>query len=64
MNGYPPEKKEAVYVSYFKQGPARYVGKFAARLKVDPAAQPRPGEGCRVCLQRERMLLALDDCLP
>jgi hypothetical protein len=64
MNGYTPEKKEAVYVTYFKQGPDNYMSRFEARLKVDSGAQPKPGEGCRVCLQRERMLLALDDCLP
>jgi hypothetical protein len=58
IRDYPPEVKEAVYVTYYKQGPS-YVQRFRNALVNTPDHQLRPGEGCRVLLQRQRFQAAL-----
>jgi hypothetical protein len=59
---------EAVQVTYYKQGP-NYLRRYeqsCATVERDRAENPalprhqiRPGEGCRVCRQRDRLLKAL-----
>jgi len=57
--GYSPEKTEAVYVTYYKQGPS-YIQRFKQALANDPHRRVEPGEGCRVLLQRDRFKSVLD----
>jgi hypothetical protein len=58
VKGTSQEKIEAIYVTYYKQGPS-YVQRFKASLAKDPTRHLEPGEGCRVILQREKFLTAL-----
>lgn len=58
LSGRSPEMQEALLVTYYKQGPS-YVGRFKARLAVNPRAELVPGEGCRVFNQRSAFLDAL-----
>ena len=51
-------KKEAVLVTYYKQG-ENYINKFLQNKKQNPSHRIKPGEGCRVCLQRESILKSL-----
>jgi len=51
-------KKEAVFVTYYKQGD-KYIEKFLNMKKINPKHQIQPGEGCRVSLQREKLLSKL-----
>lgn len=55
ISGYCICKKEAVLVTYYKQGEL-YLKKFLNARKIDPKHQIQPGEGCRVCLQREKII--------
>jgi hypothetical protein len=51
---YPPGVQEAVYISYYKEGP-RFIARYKARLQADAnSGGIRPGDGCRVYLQRQR----------
>ncbi len=49
--GYSEEMKEAISVTYYKQGES-YYKKFIEILNRDPSHKLKPGEGCRVALQR------------
>jgi hypothetical protein len=62
LEGYSPEEKEAIYVTYYKQGPS-YVQRYLDALEQDPEHRIGPGEGCGTFLQREqlRQALGLDD---
>ena len=51
-------KKEAVLVTYYKQGDS-YVEKFLKKKKTKPKHEILPGEGCRVSKQRDKLLKAL-----
>ncbi|MDP8105752.1 hypothetical protein QJU39_08620, partial [Pasteurella atlantica] len=55
IQDYPDCKKEAVLVTYYKQGPS-YLSRFLKAKKLDPNRRILPGEGCRVCLQRDKFL--------
>ncbi len=73
LAGLTPQKKEAIYVTFYKQGlpmMKRFHDRVQAECKargvseadcaqLDAASVPAPGEGCRVCLQRPRFLQAL-----
>ena len=60
IEDYPSCAYEAVLVSFYKQGREEYIEKkWKTRKAKDPTARIRPGEGCRVCLQRDRFLGAL-----
>ena len=48
-----PDAKEAVLVTYYKQGPA-YLKRFLAAKTLEPDREIKPGEGCRVWLQRNK----------
>lgn len=50
----PPRKKEAVLVTYFKQG-GNYKVKFLKKSQNKPGAQIKSGEGCRTCFQRNEI---------
>jgi hypothetical protein len=52
---YDNPTKEAILVTYFKQGPG-YLERYFENLKKDPSKKLQPGEGCRVCLQRDDFL--------
>jgi LysM repeat protein len=56
---YPLRRYEAVLVTFYKQGEEKYVGRFWERKEKDPSAKIEPGEGCRVCLQREKIMKML-----
>jgi LysM repeat protein len=57
---FPMCRNEAVLVTFYKQGEKKYVDeKWKPRKAREPGARIRPGEGCRVCQQRERILAAL-----
>jgi peptidoglycan hydrolase-like protein with peptidoglycan-binding domain len=58
VKGYSPEKTEAVYVTYYKQGPS-YIQRFKAGHASGSHRRIEPGEGCRVLLQRGRFLSVL-----
>jgi hypothetical protein len=53
LEDYPDEVKEAVYVTYYKQGPS-YLQRFLKARETDPDRRLKPGEGCRVFRQRDR----------
>lgn len=52
-------QKEAVYVTYYKQGDL-YYQKFLNNLKKNPNHKISSGEGCRVCLQRKLLVKAIN----
>jgi len=58
VKNYPDELKEAIFVTYYKQGPS-----YLARFRSKPAHERRkgitPGEGCRVYFQRDEFKKAL-----
>lgn len=56
---YPDCAKEAVLVTFYKQGP-RYFNKFYKKYKVDANTKIIPGEGRRVAFQRKRILQAIN----
>jgi hypothetical protein len=58
VKGLSAEKTEAIYVTYYKQGPS-YIARFKAATAADPHRHLEPGEGCRVILQRARFVKAL-----
>jgi len=58
VKGLPDEVKEAIYVTYYKQGPS-YVARYEATLAKNAGHQIKPGEGCRVLLQRDKFKSAL-----
>lgn len=59
INDLPPRKKDAVLVTYFKQGD-KYRRKFINKsLKENPNAKIRSGEGCRTCFQRQKIADAI-----
>jgi len=55
---YSDKRREAVYITYYKQGPG-YIKRYQDALAADPNRLISPGEGCRVCRQRDKMLEAL-----
>ncbi|WP_326981332.1 hypothetical protein VUJ46_13815 [Chryseobacterium sp. MYb264] len=55
VSGYCDCKKEAVYVTYYKQGDL-YLKKFLTAKKNNPNHKISPGEGCRVSLQRKKII--------
>ncbi len=55
---YPQEIKEAVYVTYYKQG-LSYVYRYLSKLSKQPGRCIDPGEGCRIFHQRKDFLKAL-----
>jgi hypothetical protein len=52
------KRKEAVYVTYYKQGPS-YLERYRNALAAHPNRLLMPGEGCRVCRQRDKIKQAL-----
>lgn len=52
--------KEAVLVTFYKQGP-KYYNKFLERLQENSNASIVPGEGSRVAMQRSRIIKALNN---
>lgn len=58
LGGRPPEIREALLVTYYKQGPS-FVARYVARLAKDRNSVIVPGEGCRVYHQREAFKRAL-----
>lgn len=56
--GRSEEKAEGLYVTYYKQGPT-YVARFRNALAENPSRRIKPGEGCRVVLQRQNLQTAL-----
>jgi|GEM_PF-2529042 len=59
ISNYSDCTKEAVLVTFYKQGP-KYFNKFFKRLQNNTRANPLPGEGSRVAMQRNRILKALN----
>ncbi|KNB63052.1 hypothetical protein [Chryseobacterium sp. Hurlbut01] len=51
-------KQEAVLVTYYKQGDS-YIVRFQNKKKKTPLTKIEPGEGCRVSLQRKKILSSL-----
>lgn len=51
-----PEKQEAIFVTFFKQGI-----KYEENKKERPNAVIGSGEGCRTCFQRNRIINCLKD---
>ena len=60
IKNYSDCTKEAVLVTFYKQGP-KYFNKFYKKLQDNPRATPIPGEGSRVAMQRNRILKALNE---
>ena len=58
IKGYSQEMKEAVYVTYYKQGPS-YLDRFLAKPAARRQGGISPGEGCRVYHQRNEFKKAL-----
>jgi len=58
INTYSQDMKEAVLVTYYKQGPS-YVSRYLSNKTKDTEKQIFPGEGCRVYFQREKIKAAL-----
>lgn len=61
LTGYSAEVREAALVTYYKQGDSylqRFLQKPASNV-TDSVKYIRPGEGCRVLVQRERFRVAL-----
>ena len=56
--GMSEEKREGLYVTYYKQGP-NYISRFRNGHALDPSRRIEVGEGCRVVLQREKLQRAL-----
>lgn len=52
--------REAVLVTYYKQGP-EYLKRFLESKQLEPDRVIKPGEGCRVCLQRDKFLEIFPD---
>ncbi|MBS9781627.1 MAG: DUF4150 domain-containing protein [Gammaproteobacteria bacterium] len=55
LDGYTDANKEAVLVTYYKQGP-NYVQRYLDAREKQPNKNIYPGEGCRVFFQREKFL--------
>lgn len=55
---YADEIKEAVYVTYYKQGESYYC-RFRSKPAIEIAKGIKPGEGCRVYFQRDQFKKAL-----
>lgn len=55
---YPLELKEAVFVTYYKQGPS-YLARFRSRPSHERDRAIKPGEGCRTYHQRDEFKKAL-----
>lgn len=58
VKGYPDDMKEAVYVTYYKQGDS-YIERFNLNKKRNKNSKIKPGEGCRVAGQRQAILNVL-----
>jgi len=58
VKDYSEGTQEAVYVTFYKQGPS-YKRRFLAARAQDTTRPLKPGEGCRVLLQRDRFVKAL-----
>ena len=58
ISKYPLGLKEAVLVSYYKQGPI-FIRHYMMKLEKDGKAPILPGEGCRVLYSRNLILKAL-----
>jgi hypothetical protein len=58
VKNYPLELKEAVFVTYYKQGP-RYLARFHSRPAHERGKGLTPGEGCRTYYQRDEFKKAL-----
>jgi len=58
MINYSDCTKEAVLVTFYKQGP-KYFNRFYKNLQSNPSASIVPGEGSRVAMQRSRITQAL-----
>lgn len=58
LTQHPSEIKEAVYVTYYKQGDS-YFYRFRDRPRTEIDRVIKPGEGCRVYFQRKQFKLAL-----
>ena len=57
---YPSRRMEAVLVTFYKQGERKFFENREKSIeKYGPDVRIRPGEGCRVCLQREKIMKAL-----
>ena len=59
ISNYSDCTKEAVLVTFYKQGPM-YFYRFIKKLKENPNANLLPGEGSRVAMQRKRILKTLN----
>lgn len=59
ISNHPPCTKEAVLVTFYKQGP-KYFNRFLKKLKEDTNYKIQAGEGNRVAMQRNRILKALE----
>jgi hypothetical protein len=58
MEKYSQKRQEAVLMTYYKQGDF-YLNNYKQKLAANSQSKIAPGEGCRVCLQRDRFLKAL-----
>jgi hypothetical protein len=58
IKNYSLELKEAVYVTYYKQGPS-YLDRFTSKFLLERNKGITPGEGCRVYYQRDEFKKAL-----
>ena len=58
VKNYPDELKEAVFVTYYKQGPS-YLARFRSKPSHTRNKGITPGEGCRVYYQRDEFKKAL-----
>ncbi len=58
VKNYPNELKEAVFVTYYKQGPL-YLARFRSKPPHARNKRITPGEGCRTYYQRDEFKKAL-----
>lgn len=58
IKNYPIELKEAVFVTYYKQGPI-YLARFRSKPSRERNKGITPGEGCRTYYQRDEFKKAL-----
>lgn len=58
VKNYPAELKEAVFVTYYKQGPI-YLARFRSKPSQERNNGITPGEGCRTYYQRDEFKIAL-----
>jgi len=58
VKNYPDELKEAIFVTYYKQGPS-YLARFRSKPSHARNKEITPGEGCRTYYQRDEFKKAL-----